>query len=71
MPGSESWRRGDWVELVEVTGDYRDLYGLTAGERGVVDFVDSLATVHIQWASGRRVGIIAEDAGLIRLAAPR
>jgi Domain of unknown function (DUF4314) len=59
--------RGDRVELVEVTDDYRR-FGLAADDRGTVQFTDSLGTVHIRWDSGRRVGVIAEELGLIRAA---
>lgn len=49
--------RGDRVELVAVTaGDER--FGLTAGDRGTIEFTDSLGTVHVRWDSGKRVGII-------------
>ena len=60
--------RGDRIELVEVTDDYRR-FGLAAGDRGTVEFTDSLGTVHIWWDSvGKRVGITREDAALIRRA---
>ncbi len=59
--------RGDRVELVEVTDDYRR-FGLAAGNRGTVQFTDSLGTVHIKWDSGRRVGVVADELGLIRVA---
>jgi hypothetical protein len=62
-------RRGDRVELLDLPAGYEQ-YGLTAGERGVVDFIDSLSTIHIRWDSGRRVGVTKDNAGLIRVAGP-
>ena len=55
---------GDRVELTDAT-DYK-LFKLSAGDRGTVEFTDSLGTIHIRWDNGRRVGIVSEDAGLIR-----
>ena len=57
--------RGDRVELVEVTDDYRR-FGLAAGDRGTVQFTDSLGTVHVRWDRGQRGGIIAAEHDLIR-----
>jgi hypothetical protein len=61
----EAMNPGDQVELVAITDDYRR-FALTPGERGTVEFTDSLGTIHIRWDSGTRVGIIVEAAGLIR-----
>ena len=59
---------GDRVELTHVTDDYLP-FKLTPGQLGTVEFTDSLGTVHIWWDSaGKRVGIISEDAALIRRA---
>src|SRR5258708_37722385 len=57
--------RGDRVELVSLTEDYRR-FGLSAGECGTVAFTDSLRTVHIRWDSGRRAGIRTTHAHLLR-----
>jgi len=59
-------KRGDRVELTDAT-DYHDFH-LSAGDRGQVEFTDSLGTIHIRWDNGRRIGILTQDAGLIRLA---
>lgn len=61
-----SLQRGDRVELTTVPGgsDYERL-GLSPGERGAVDFTDSLGTVHVRWDKGQRVGIIDRDRALI------
>lgn len=56
---------GDRVELTVVTDDYLR-YALNAGDRGTVEFTDSLGTIHVRWDSGARIGIIAESIGLIR-----
>ena len=57
------------MELVAVTGDYR-AFQLHTGEVGSVAFTDSLGTIHVEWDSGRRVGIDAGDADLIRPTSP-
>ena len=57
--------RGDRVELTAASND--DVtFGLTAGDRGTVDFTDSLGTIHVRWDSGKRIGIIAAERELIR-----
>jgi hypothetical protein len=59
--------RGDRVELAAPSHD--DLtFGLTAGDRGTVDFTDSQGTIHVRWDSGKRIGIIAAERDLIRAA---
>jgi hypothetical protein len=55
---------GDRVELASDPPDY-GRYALTAGDRGTVEFTDSLHTIHVRWAKGCQVGIIAELAGLL------
>jgi hypothetical protein len=63
-------RRADRVGLVEVTVDY-ERHGLAVGKVGTVEFVDSLGTIHVKRDhTGRRVGVVKEDAALIRMAAP-
>ena len=62
-------RPGDRVELITATEDYEP-FRLTAGERGTVEFTDSLGTIHIRWDTGKRVGVISEDRDLLRLARP-
>jgi len=58
--------RGDRVELTDATGYSK--FRLSAGDRGLVEFTDSLGTIHIRWDNGQRVGIITEDADRIRVA---
>lgn len=57
--------RGDRVELADVTDDYVR-FGLRAGDRGTVEFTDSLGTIHVRWDNGRRIGITVGDRDLIR-----
>lgn len=61
--------RGDRVELVATTDDY-ERFALSAGDRGTVEFTDSIGTIHVQWDAGRRVGITTEAANLIRKIGP-
>jgi hypothetical protein len=64
-PGECRFLRGDRVELTAVTDDYLR-FAFKIGDRGTVEMTDSLATVHVRWDSGARIGITAESAGLIR-----
>jgi len=57
--------RGDRVEFIGVTDDNARL-GLSADDRGTVDFTYSLGPVHVRWDSGSRVGITASELDLIR-----
>ena len=67
--GRSRFRHGQRVELAAVTYGYAR-FGPTAGQRGTVEFTDSLGTVHVIWDSGTRFGIIAEDAELLRAISP-
>jgi len=62
---TDSFAPGDRVELTGEPPDYAH-YALTAGDRGTVEFTDSLSTVHIRWDRGCQAGIIAELTGLLR-----
>jgi hypothetical protein len=55
--------------VVQATGDDRP-FALAAGDRGTVEFTDSLGTVHVRWDSGQRIGILAQERHLIRPATP-
>ncbi len=59
--------RGDRVELTAVPQDpdYQNA-GLSAGDRGAVELVDSLRTVHVRWDTGRHLGITDRHHGLLR-----
>lgn len=63
--GRLRFRRGQRVELAAITHGYLR-FRPEPGQLGTVDFTDSLGTVHVVWDSGKRFGIIAEDAGLLR-----
>ena len=65
---AEPARRGDRVELVRVDG--YEWFRTPAGATGVVELVDSLATVHVRWDNGTRFGVIAGDVRAVIRAAP-
>jgi hypothetical protein len=60
-------RKGDRVELVALPdGQDYESYGVPAGCLGAVDFIDSQRTIHVNWDTGRRLGVLAEHHSLIR-----
>jgi hypothetical protein len=67
-PQASGLRKGDRVELLAVPedSDYENA-GLNVGDRGAVELVDSLRTVHIRWDTGRHLGIIERHRELLRL----
>jgi len=48
-------RVGDRVELVRVDDD---VTSLKFGDQGVVRFIDSTGTVHIEWDNGSNLGLL-------------
>lgn len=44
---------GTEVELISM----EDARAIPAGTKGVVDFVDDVGTLHVNWENGRRLGI--------------
>lgn len=48
-------RVGDVVELVSTSDPYTRL---RPGDRGVVRFVDSVGTVHVDWYVGLSLGLV-------------
>lgn len=61
--------RGERVKLIELPENSGyDVYGLSAGDEGIVELVDSLGTTHVWWDKGQRIGILAEHCKLIRSA---
>jgi hypothetical protein len=48
-------KQGERVELVRCTDEFTRV---EPGDRGTVQFVDSLGTVHVKWDSGRFLGLI-------------
>lgn len=49
---------GDRVELIRCNDQYTRLQ---PGERGTVRLVDSLGTVHVDWDSGSKLGLVRQD----------
>jgi hypothetical protein len=35
--------------------------GLRQGDKGVVNFVDDVGTLHVNWDSGSSLGLVSED----------
>jgi hypothetical protein len=48
-------KQGERVELVRCTDEFTRVQ---PGDRGTVQFIDSLGTVHVKWDSGRFLGLI-------------
>lgn len=48
---------GDRVTLIRSTDEYTRLQ---PGEQGTVTLVDALGTVHVDWDSGSRLGLVVE-----------
>ncbi|MBW1865918.1 MAG: DUF4314 domain-containing protein [Deltaproteobacteria bacterium] len=46
---------GKRIELISTTDPYTDL---KPGDRGTVDFVDDLGTIHINWDNGSQLGLV-------------
>lgn len=51
---SAEYPAGTRVELISMNDPYTDL---KSGEKGTVIYVDSLATIHVQWDCGSTLGI--------------
>lgn len=47
--------KGDRVQLVRTSDPHTNL---TPGDLGTVSFVDGLGTVHVNWDSGSRLGMV-------------
>jgi hypothetical protein len=60
-----TYLRGDRVEAADVPANYRR-FALAPGDRGTVEFTDSLGTIHVRWDGGQHCGIITEAAYMIR-----
>jgi hypothetical protein len=60
-----AFRRGDRVTLTEMPPDYPAEFQIEAGMAGTVEFVDSLGTVHVDWDTNKRFGIVASAVGLL------
>ena len=46
---------GRRIELVSTTDPYTNL---KAGDRGTVEFVDGMGTVHVAWDNGSMLGLV-------------
>jgi hypothetical protein len=53
---SKEWPPGTKVELVSMDDPYMP-FG--PGEKGVVDHVDSIGTIHVRWECGSGLGVVA------------
>ena len=49
---------GKRVRLIYCSDPYTRL---TAGDEGVVDFIDDLGTVHVKWDNGSSLGLVAGE----------
>ena len=47
--------KGKRIELISTTDPYT---GIKPGDRGTVDFVDDLGTIHITWDNGSQLGLV-------------
>ena len=43
------------IELISTTDPYT---GLKPGDRGTVDFVDDMGTIHVAWDNGSTLGVV-------------
>ena len=50
--------KGKRIELISTTDPYTEL---KPGDRGTVDFVDDLGTIHITWDNGSQLGLVPEE----------
>jgi len=56
---------GKRVRLIEMGSDPRPI---SPGELGTIDSIDDIGTIHVNWDSGRRLGLIpGEDMFEIKL----
>ena len=46
---------GKRIELISTTDPYTTL---KRGDRGTVDFVDDLGTIHVSWDNGSNLGLV-------------
>jgi hypothetical protein len=46
---------GKRIELVSTTDPYTSL---KPGDKGTVDFVDDIGTVHVTWDNGSKLGLV-------------
>ena len=59
----EKYPKGCRVELVEMNDPYSKL---KPGDKGYVNFVDDIGTVHIIWDNGSSLGACIDDGDVIK-----
>ncbi len=47
--------KGKRIELISITDPYTNL---RPGDRGTVDFVDDMGTIHVAWDNGSTLGLV-------------
>jgi hypothetical protein len=47
--------KGKRIELIATTDPYTNL---RPGDRGTVDFVDDMGTIHVSWDNGSQLGLV-------------
>ena len=47
--------KGMRIELISTTDPYTKL---KPGDRGIVDFVDDMGTIHVNWDNGSQLGLV-------------
>ena len=47
--------KGKRIELISTTDPYTDL---KPGDRGTVDFVDDMGTIHVNWDNDSQLGLV-------------
>ena len=47
--------KGKRIELISTTDPYTEL---KPGDRGTVDFVDDMGTIHVNWDNGSQLGLV-------------
>ena len=47
--------KGKRIELIATTDPYTNL---RPGDRGTIDFVDDMGTIHVTWDNGSQLGLV-------------
>jgi hypothetical protein len=50
--------RGKRIELISTSDPYTEL---KPGDRGNVDFVDDMGTIHVTWDNGSTLGLVPDE----------
>ena len=50
--------KGKRIELISITDPYTDL---KSGDRGTIDFVDDMGTIHVSWDNGSQLGLVPSE----------